>query len=170
MDTSWDVGPCSYFPGLSPGKQPFLALDSITMPDFNFCASPYELFFLCKNPTAANLPERRFPIKKASKVICKLAISLRQGKTVQIGKRREVLWSLDWGGESRAGQIEFFFPQKNRRSVMTRSSWKLDCATPSEVGMRDLPSHYQLIKGSLRYVLCPTHQVCVTTSETLTDS
>ena len=64
MDTSWGVGPCSYFLGLSPGKQPFLALDSITMPDFSLCASSYELFFLCKNPTAANLPEWRFPIKK----------------------------------------------------------------------------------------------------------
>ena len=36
-------------------------------------------------------------------VICKLAISLRQGKTAQRGKRSEVLWSSDQREEVKAG-------------------------------------------------------------------
>ena len=48
----------------SPGKQPVLAMDYITVSAFSLCASSQELLFLLKNPTAINLPECRFPVKK----------------------------------------------------------------------------------------------------------
>lgn len=41
----------------SPGKQPLLAMDYITVSAFSLCASSQELLFLFKNPTAINLPE-----------------------------------------------------------------------------------------------------------------
>ena len=41
----------------SPGKQPVLAMDYITVSAFSLCASSQELLFLLKNPTAINLPE-----------------------------------------------------------------------------------------------------------------
>lgn len=159
----------------SPGKQPVLAMDYITVCAFSLCASSQELLFLLKNPTAINLPEWRFPVKKKMYIYIylhsHLQISNQFEATQNCSEEREVRcsgllikgkrWKLDKSSS---------FSLRRIGAVCWYGGWESLSVARLQKWVREFPSHYQLIKGSLRYSLCPTHQVCMTTSETLTDS